>query len=394
MLRIIRGVVVTLLTLPNLDGLIGLARRDGVDVRPTLVRVLTDLYVQKSAHSRDEEHRYTELTLWLLAGVDIPTRAAVAKKLAAYGQAPRAVVRRLARDVFEVAEPVLKGSAVLTSEDLLAVIRDFGPRYAGAIGARDRPDAPAADPPAERSAVEAVAAGSDDAVADRASPEVQAGEPSDAGADLADPVVDKPEPAGIGEYFLHAGSSERRLLLANLEDGTLGASEKTFAAVSEDAIRRLEAAAMQRRPDEFVRELELSLRIPAHRAREIVRDDTGEPIVVAAKALQMPSDILLRVLLFLNPVIGHSVERVFALVNLYDQLSAEAALHLVSSWQNALPTERRTARYQPLHWNDETRGARQALAQHGRRFPLQIPDGRKVSARTDLPARRDHTESA
>ena len=107
----------TLLTLPNLDGLIGLARRDGVDVRPTLVRVLTDLYVQKSAHTRDEEHRYTELTLWLLAGVDIPTRAAVAKKLAAHGQAPRAVLRRLARDVFEVAEPVLKGSAVLRSEE-------------------------------------------------------------------------------------------------------------------------------------------------------------------------------------------------------------------------------------------------------------------------------------
>ncbi len=370
----------TLLTLPNLDGLIGLARRDGVDVRPTLVRVLTDLYVQKSAHTRDEEHRYTELTLWLLAGVDIPTRAAVAKKLAAHGQAPRAVLRRLARDVFEVAEPVLKGSAVLTSEDLLAIIRDFGPRYAGAIGARDRPDAPAADPPAERSAVEAVAAG-DDAVADRASPEVRAGEPSDANADLADPVVDKREPVGIGEYFLHAGSSERRLLLANLEDGTLGASEPTFAPVSEDAIRRLETAAMQRRPDEFVRGLELSLRIPAHRAQQIVHDDTGEPIVVAAKALQMPSDILLRILLFLNPVIGHSVERVFDLVNLYDQLSAEAALHLVSSWQNALASDRRTARYQPLHWNDEARGARQALAQHGRRFPLQVPDGRKVSAR-------------
>jgi hypothetical protein len=387
--------VVTLLTLPNLDGLIGLARRDGVDVRPTLVRVLTDLYVQKSAHTRDEEHRYTELTLWLLSGVDIPTRAAVAKKLAAHGQAPRAVLRRLARDVFEVAEPVLKGSAVLTSEDLLAIIRDFGPRYAGAIGARDRPDAPAAnapvaDPPAERSKVEPVAAG-DDAVAERASPEVHAGEPSD--ADLADPGVDKREPVGIGEYFLHAGSSERRLLLANLEDGTLGASKTTFAAVGEDAIRRLEAAAMQRRPDEFVRELELSLRIPAHRAREIVHDDTGEPIVVAAKALQMPSDILLRILLFLNPVIGHSVERVFDLVNLYDQLSAEAALHLVSSWQNAVASERRTARYQPLHWNDETRGARQALAQHGRRFPLQVPDGRKVPARTDLPASRGHRDS-
>ena len=36
---------------PKLEGLDSLARRDGVDIRPTLVRVLTDLYVQKAAHS-------------------------------------------------------------------------------------------------------------------------------------------------------------------------------------------------------------------------------------------------------------------------------------------------------------------------------------------------------
>ena len=46
--------MVTVPTLPNLDGLIGLARQDGVDVRPTLVRVLTDLYVQKRDHTPDE----------------------------------------------------------------------------------------------------------------------------------------------------------------------------------------------------------------------------------------------------------------------------------------------------------------------------------------------------
>ena len=31
-----------------LDGLVDLACRDGVDIRPTLLRVLTDLYVQKA----------------------------------------------------------------------------------------------------------------------------------------------------------------------------------------------------------------------------------------------------------------------------------------------------------------------------------------------------------
>ena len=36
---------------PKLEGLDSLARRDGVDIRPTLIRVLTDLYLQKPSHS-------------------------------------------------------------------------------------------------------------------------------------------------------------------------------------------------------------------------------------------------------------------------------------------------------------------------------------------------------
>ena len=40
---------------PKLDCLDSLARRDGVDIRPTLLRVLTDFSVQKSAHTVEEE---------------------------------------------------------------------------------------------------------------------------------------------------------------------------------------------------------------------------------------------------------------------------------------------------------------------------------------------------
>ena len=42
---------------PGFDGLMTLSRREGVDIRPTLLRVLTDLYVQASAHSDDEARR-------------------------------------------------------------------------------------------------------------------------------------------------------------------------------------------------------------------------------------------------------------------------------------------------------------------------------------------------
>ena len=362
-------------TLPNLDGLIGLARQDGVDVRPTLVRVLTDLYIQRRRHTLEEEHRYTELTLWLLSTVDVATRVAVARKLAPYDEAPHLVVRRLARDVLEVAEPILTQSKRLQSQDLLAIIKDFGPRYAAAIARRDDPDR--AGEQADESAANTVAQ-------PPAEPVALAAEATVSAATLEDePLRVEPKPVGInrntlplGDHFLNAGSAERRLLLANLEDGTLTPAEQAFAADSEGAVRELEAAALARQPEDFIRALERALRIAGAKARAIVHDDSGEPLLVAVKALGMPSDTLLRVLLFLNPVIGHSVERVFDLVNLFDRLSAEAAHHLVASWRH--PHRREPVRHQPLTYDDERRNARRAFADH-RGFPMQVPDGRRQS---------------
>src|ERR1700689_5777407 len=69
-------------TLSSLNGLADIGLRSGVDMRPTLIRVLTDLYVQKLAHTPDEERHFTELALRLLDAVDVATRTAVAERLA------------------------------------------------------------------------------------------------------------------------------------------------------------------------------------------------------------------------------------------------------------------------------------------------------------------------
>ncbi|MGB6416859.1 MAG: hypothetical protein WBF50_09705, partial [Pseudolabrys sp.] len=79
-----------------LDSLVDLACRDGVDIRPTLLRVITDLYVQKPIHGLEEETQFVELALGLIDAVDAATRAAVAARLSAYPGAPAAVLHRLA----------------------------------------------------------------------------------------------------------------------------------------------------------------------------------------------------------------------------------------------------------------------------------------------------------
>ncbi|MBN8958721.1 MAG: hypothetical protein J0H17_19470, partial [Rhizobiales bacterium] len=116
----------------NLDGLVDLSRRQGVDVRPSLLRVLTDLYVQQpQRHTDEEERQYAELARRLLPVVDKATRVTVATKLASYPFAPATVIEQLSRDVAEVASLVQHKSTAMpidakpTTEELITAI--FGP---------------------------------------------------------------------------------------------------------------------------------------------------------------------------------------------------------------------------------------------------------------------------
>src|SRR5258708_38248185 len=84
----------TLPSFPGFDGLMTLSRREGVDIRPTLLRELTDLYVQANAHSGDEERQFVELTSRLIDEGDDATPAAVRARLAVYPGTPGEVPKR------------------------------------------------------------------------------------------------------------------------------------------------------------------------------------------------------------------------------------------------------------------------------------------------------------
>jgi hypothetical protein len=115
----------------------------------------------------------------------------------------------------------------------------------------------------------------------------------------------------------------------------------------------LEDAALQRKRGEFARELAQALRLSMAQGQRITEDNSGEPMVVAAKALGMPTEVLQRILLFLNPAIGHSVRRIYDLSQLFVELAPGVAMHLVAIWREAAPGAARRAVHQPLLWNDE-----------------------------------------
>ena len=316
---------------PKLEGLDSLARRDGVDIRPTLVRVLTDLYVQKAAHTAEEERHYTELVLRLIDSVDLATRVAVARKIAGYAGAPPAVARRLARDSIEVAEPILRQSAALGSADLAAIVRDFGPSHAAIIAAREiaKPQQPSVAEPPKAPRVE---------------------RPAREDAEIA-----------IADLFFSADSAARRTLLLSLGNAD---SEAPQSVRPLETLRALESAALSRDPIGFTTLIENALSLTPSQAERFVHDPSGEPLLVAAKALAMPPVVLQRVLMFIDPAIGESVAKVFDLAAFYERMSADAAHTIIDSVRGREPVRARKPQpqHRPMYYDDEAGRSRRAGA--------------------------------
>src|SRR5579864_8804121 len=80
---------------PSFDGLLSLSKHEGVDIRPTLLRVLTDLYVQAAKHTEGERRQFSELASRLIEEVDAATRASVRAKLAICDDTPPEIATRL-----------------------------------------------------------------------------------------------------------------------------------------------------------------------------------------------------------------------------------------------------------------------------------------------------------
>ena len=257
---------------PRLEGLYDLGLRDGIDIRPTLLRVLTDLYVQKPLHTLEEERQFCELATGLIDAVDPATRAIVTATLRDYAATPLPVWRKLSAEA----------------------------------------------PP--------------------------------------------PHNEDLCELFFEASPEERRLILLNL------VAEQSVhpPQASPDTLTRLEARALQRNASEFTRTLRAALGVSAQLALRVVQDSSGEPLVVALKALGMPPAALQRVLLFLNPAIGHSVRRVHELATLFDELSPNAAAQMLSIWRAAAPA--RKALHEPVTVDDEKRSARSFANPQARRL--------------------------
>jgi hypothetical protein len=315
--------------------LMSLSRREGVDIRPTLLRVLTDLYVQTSTHSEEEARQFVELTSRLIDQVDDATRAAVRARLALYPATPGPVLKHLG----------LKAPLVDRRVPL----------------AREIP-----------------------AVAETVAAPAPHKTPSEAQLRMASNLSMQPAAAAeISGLFFSASSAERALILHNLSETPLKASPRVPALRAERAIEALEMAAFVADVENFTLELGETLILPWKTATQVVNDPTGEPLACAAKALGMPSPAFQRVLLFLRPEIGTSVHTVYRLSRLYDTLKERSALIMLAAWRGSTMAVAR-AKYRPALYDDERSRARPVTAE--RRTASQ-PSSTVAAPRTGLSGR-------
>jgi Uncharacterised protein conserved in bacteria (DUF2336) len=296
---------------PGFDGLLTLSRREGVDIRPTLLRVLTDLYVQTNKHTTDEERQFIELTSRLIDEVDDATRAAVRARLAVYPGTPAETSKKLGLRPAHPDRPV----------PLAQAIPSPSPQPTPATSPTDT------EP--------------------RSAPNMSM-QPADA--------------AEISGMFFGAKTSERVSILHSLADTPLKASPRIPEARALRAIETLEMAAFAADVENFTHELGEILILPARIAAQVVDDPGGEPLACAAKALGMPSPVFQRVLLFLKPEFGTSVTTVYRLSRLFDDLSERSALVMLAAWRGSILAVAR-AKYRPALYDDERARARPSSVQ-------------------------------
>lgn len=291
---------------PGFDGLMTLSRREGVDIRPTLLRVLTDLYVQAKSHSGDEERQFVELASRLIDQVDDATRAAVKARLAVYPATPAPIMQKLGL------LPAQEGRRIPLAREI---------------------PAPAPTPAPART-------------------------PTEAELRMASNMSMQPKDAAeIHDMFFRASASERALILHNLAQTPLKAAPRIPTVRAKRAIQILEMAAFAGDAESFALELDESLILPARVASQIVDDAGGEALAVAARALDMPSATFQRILLFFKPEIGSSVNTVYRLSRLYDRLSERSALVMLAAWRGSTLAVTR-AKYQSSLYDGERQRAR------------------------------------
>lgn len=314
---------------------------------PALLRATTELFAIDVEHDRDEIRRYEQLALHFLPRVATEDRAFVAERLARCSDAPHAVVTSLARDVVDVASPVIRHSRALTPVDLLSLIAATGTEHHRLIARR-----PSLGPEVIRAlrltGDPSVMAYLDNGASMRGRPAIPAHAHA---ADLA-PVQRPSLDRGLDHLdpwrFLGLDRRARVRVVASLASHPADAEfagprpDLAFRAILSAA--RIVGFARSGQLPAIVSAISEGLDLSPDLVAAGVNDPGGELLAIMLKALRLDDVQAQQVFLLASPT-GRNVQAFFPLSDLYSGMEPALAETVVAAWREA--TARRTPRHEP-----------------------------------------------
>jgi hypothetical protein len=181
----------------------------------------------------------------------------------------------------------------------------------------------------------------------------------------------------LARRFFHANPIERKRIVTAMLACPAVQHEERLRRLDRRIGERLERAALRHRTQEFANLLRQAIGLPASIVERVLGDPSGDPLVALCRALEMPFNRTSRIVLFLNPQIGASVQQVFALAGGFEDIAPAGARRMVAAWCEIVPAER------PARAAITSRPARDARAMPQRVLRAATParPARPVAAR-------------
>jgi uncharacterized protein (DUF2336 family) len=313
----------------HLHGLVAVATEQGLDMKPVLFRVLTDLYIATENHSTDEIAQFRDIASALAEQVDPDTAMVVAHKLSSYVHTPPEVGRALIGRGDDASRLILADAVWLPRRMAVDIAAGGDRLLAAAVAARNDADGalvrlllsrndPIVDVTlAANDAVELPADAKDELLArGRDEEAIAAALLSRSDLTLADQAV----------LFQWADKTLRRAIVEDaVRLATLAGRLRHHRRATDELTAAVEAAAAASDPDMMATALAAAAGAPAGRVRRLLEDRSGECLAILLVAAGIDDETATRVFMFLDPAIGHSSQRVFALVDLARRVPFAAA---------------------------------------------------------------------
>jgi uncharacterized protein (DUF2336 family) len=315
-----------------------LASSESARDRRIWLRVATDHFVAAGSSDPEAIEAFVEAMTKQLETADRATRLEIARKLAPCAWTPAGILAALESVDADACDYILEHGAAYTDRELArSVVR--GGRRAVAVAKRKQLDARIVQALAAQGDIDAPIA-----LAANASARLEGQTLFDLirrARRLAEQENDlrlanallgrRPMRVEMAALFLVAKPSDRIEILLAAQRLQLGRAAASLAQAPSALLDELELAAVARRPEQFVARLAEALDCGSDLAQRIVDDPSGEPLAVALASLGAANEVLVRVLISNDLVVGASYQRIRALARLNNALSRNAAIAVMAA---------------------------------------------------------------